>query len=90
MALKAPAGEELACIAHNYVFGWGRGMQERGVISYYAARALPQVSDFGAWLTTITELVEMDAHSGRLPKTHRPVLQVLGDPTCSLPGRVAA
>jgi hypothetical protein len=54
-------------------------MQERGVISYYAARAMPEAHTFEGWLAGTMGLIEADAHSGRLPKTHRPTLQVLGD-----------
>lgn len=61
-------------------------MQERGVISYYAARALPGASSVGDWLAEIAAQVGADAHSGRLPKTHRPALDVIGDPAQSLLG----
>jgi hypothetical protein len=65
-------------------------MQERGVISYYSARALPEASAFEDWLTRITGLIEADAHSGRLPKTHRPLLRVIGDAAHPLIGSPAA
>jgi hypothetical protein len=84
--MQAPAGSQLTCMARNYVFGWGRGMQERGVISYYAARALPEAHTFADWLAGIATLAETDAHSGRLPKTHRPALQLLGDAASPLIG----
>jgi hypothetical protein len=88
--MQAPPGAELMCRARNYVFGWGRGMQERGVISYYAARALPEASAFEDWLAGISGLIEADAHSGRLPKTYRPSLQVLGDATTPVIGTPTA
>ena len=84
--MQALPGAELTCRARNYVFGWGRGMQERGVISYYAARAMPEAHAFEDWLAGIAELIEADAHSGRLPKTYRPSLQVLGDTATPLIG----
>lgn len=90
MTMQAPTGGELACRARNYVFGWGRGMQERGVISHYATRALPGASNIGDWLADIAAQVGADAHSGRLPKTHRPVLEVIGNPAQPLPGRATA
>jgi hypothetical protein len=61
-------------------------MQERGVISYYAAHALPEAHAFEDWLAGIAGLSEADAHSGRLPKTYRPSLQVLGDAATSVIG----
>lgn len=88
--MQALPGAELACRARNYVFGWGRGMQERGVISYYAARALPEAHAFADWLAGIAGLAEADARSGRLPKTHRTLLQTLGDATIPLMGSPAA
>jgi hypothetical protein len=88
--MQALPGAELTCRARNYVFGWGRGMQERGVISYYAARALPEVHAFEDWLAGIAGLIEADAHSGRLPRTHRPLLQVLGDAASSIIGSPTA
>ncbi len=60
-------------------------MQEQGVLSYYAARALPEVETVGDWLAAITELAGGDARSGRLPKTHRPQLQLLGDGAAGWP-----
>ncbi len=62
-------------------------MQERGVISYYAARTLPEVATFADWANAIALAVAADARSGRLPRTHRPLLQVLGDGSQPLPGR---
>ena len=88
--MQALPGAELTCRARNYVFGWGRGMQERGVISYYAARALPEAQAFEGWLAGIAGLLEADAHSGRLPKTYRPSLQVLGDAAGPVVGAPAA
>jgi hypothetical protein len=84
--MQALPGAELTCRAGNYVFGWGRGMQERGVVSYYAARAMPEAHTFEAWLAGIAGLIEADARSGRLPRTHRPALQVLGDTATPLIG----
>jgi hypothetical protein len=61
-------------------------MQERGVISNYAARAMPEAHTFEGWLAGAVGLIEADAHSGRLPKTYRPSLQVLGDTATPLIG----
>jgi len=88
--MRALPGAELTCRARNYVFGWGRGMQERGVISYYAARAMPEAQTFEDWLAGIAGLIEADARSGRLPKTHRPALQVLGAAAAPVIGVPAA
>ena len=90
LVMQALPGAELTCRARNYVFGWGRGMQERGVISYYSARALPEAFAFEDWLAGITGLIEADAHSGRLPKTHRPLLHVVGDASYPLIGSPVA
>jgi hypothetical protein len=86
LVMQALPGAELTCRARNYVFGWGRGMQERGVISYYAARAMPEAHTFEDWLAGMVGLIEADAHSGRLPKTYRSALQVLGDAATSVIG----
>jgi hypothetical protein len=64
-------------------------MQERGVISYYAAQTLPEVATVADWANAITQAVAADARSGRLPRTHRPLLQMIGDGRRPLPGRPA-
>jgi hypothetical protein len=89
LVMEPPAGAELACQARNYLFGWGRGMQERGVISYYAAQTLPEVATVADWANAIALAVAADARSGRLPRTHRPLLQVIGAGDRLLPGQPA-
>ena len=64
-------------------------MQERGVISYYAAKTLPEVATFADWANAIAVAIAADARSGRLPKTHRPLLQVIGDAESAVIGKPA-
>lgn len=90
LVMESPAGAELACQARNYVFGWGRGLQERGVISYYAAQTLPEVATVADWANATALALTADARSGRLPRTHHPLLQVIGDGSQPLPGHPAA
>jgi hypothetical protein len=87
--MESPAGAELVCQARNYLFGWGRGLQERGVISYYAAQTLPEAATVADWANATALAVAADARSGRLPRTHRPLLQVIGDGRRPLPGHPA-
>jgi hypothetical protein len=89
LVMLAPPGAELACRAKNYVFGWGRGMEERGVISFYATRGLLAAQSCADWLAAASALAETDAHSGKLPKTHRPLLQTIGDTALPLIGSPA-
>lgn len=65
-------------------------MQERGVISYYAAQTLPEVVTVADWANATALAVAVDARSGRLPRTHRPLLQVIGDGGRPLPGHPVA
>ena len=67
LVMKAEAGAELTCRAHNYHFEHAGSPQERGVISYYAGQTLAQATTFAAWLQHIEALSSTDFREERLP-----------------------
>jgi hypothetical protein len=83
--MQAQSGAELACRAHNYRLPPGAS-QLRGILSYYAAAALPAAQTMGDWLTRIEAQVQADVDRGDLPVFYRPQLQLLGDTGHQLPG----
>jgi len=85
--MKAQPGAELSCRAHNYRFDHNGTKRERGVISYYAAKALPGVTTAESWLELISELSGSDLRGGRLKPSYQPSLQILGDQAAILPGK---
>jgi hypothetical protein len=87
MIMKAQPGAELSCRAHNYRFDHNGTKLERGVISYYAARALPMVTTAESWLELISELSSSDLRGGRLKPSHQPSLQILGNQEAIVPGK---
>ena len=86
LAMRAEPGAELACRAQSYRFPHPGGLRERGVISYYATRALPPATTLAAWLRRIQADVRADLQSGRLPRFYAPSLQILGEPGMPFPG----
>jgi hypothetical protein len=86
VVLKAPPGAELLCRAANFK-ARAEGNRSRGVVSYYATRALAQAGRLDSWLQRIAALVESDLRDGQLTKLQAPTLQVLGDAGAPAPGR---
>ena len=84
--MRAPTGKGLACRAWEHSFKQEGRVVKRGVLSYFAARALPAVVTTAGWLRSISELVEADVRAGSLPFERRPALQVLGHGRFHLPG----
>jgi hypothetical protein len=63
------------------------GNRSRGVVSYYATRALARADRLDAWLQQMAALVESDLRDGTLTKLKAPTLQILGDARALAPGR---
>lgn len=84
--MKAEPNTELVCRARNYWFPAHSISQERGVISYYAVQALPQVTTMASWLQHIETMVRTDLRQDRLPGFYQPSLQILGHAATRLPG----
>lgn len=84
--MKAPEGAELFCRAHNYRFNESGRTVERGVISYYAARALPRSATMQDWLEMIKTLSASDVEKGVLKRVYQPMLEILGDSATRLAG----
>jgi hypothetical protein len=84
--MKALAGAELFCRAHNYRFNVNGQTVDRGVISYYASQALPRSVRVQDWLEIINTLSESDVGNGQLKELYRPLLEISGDSTTKLAG----
>ncbi|MEM7111665.1 MAG: hypothetical protein AAF614_04485 [Chloroflexota bacterium] len=82
--MKSQPGAELACRGHNFKLPAGEGAKRRGVVSYYAVEALPQVNNLDDWLTLMQELIQQDVADGKLPIFYQPELQILGDGSQSI------
>lgn len=83
--MKADPGAELACRARNLLVG----SVQRGVISYYASRSLPDAPTVGLWLEMIEADVADDRAADRLSAFHEPALQLVGDPATPVPAASA-
>lgn len=84
--MRAQPGAELACRGHNYDFPTDDGTRTRGVISYYATKALPGAATVGDWLARMQTLAEQDVAAGLLPKHFYPELRIVGDARQPLSG----
>lgn len=84
--MKAPEGAELMCRANNYRFTENSHLVDRGVISYYAAKALPQSITVKEWLRSIDSLSTSDIQEGRLKQIYQPALRIIGNDATKLPG----
>jgi hypothetical protein len=88
MVLKSQPGAELSCRAQNYRFDHNGTKLERGVISYYAIKALPGATSVESWLRLISELSNLDISRGSLRRSYQPFLQILGDESAMAPGEM--
>lgn len=86
--MKAEPGTELSCRAHDSVFEEDGRHTQRGVISYYATQTILQAETFGQWRDLLEARTAEDARSGRLQPLYRFSLQVIGNGTTSVPGRL--
>jgi hypothetical protein len=86
---QARPGVELACKALNYDFNDGGRKRPRGVISYYAAGALPGVATVGEWLRAMNALAEADLKAGVIKALYQPNLQAVGNAERRLAGESA-
>jgi hypothetical protein len=77
-------GQSPACIANIHNFG---REGTRGVISYYAARALEQATTMADWLRLTVALCDADVERGVLPERYRLELTVAGDGDRLLAGK---
>jgi hypothetical protein len=84
--MKAPEGAELMCRAHNYRFNENGNLVDRGVISYYAAKALPKSTTVKGWLRLIDNLCTSEVKEGHLKQMYQPSLKIIGNPATNLPG----
>lgn len=84
---KAPPGGELACRALNHEFDDEGVTRERGVISYYATRALPHATSVASWVGLMDAAANDDLRRGRITTFHLPSLQIVGDAEVRIPGR---
>jgi hypothetical protein len=84
--MKAPQGGELLCKAHNYRFNENNRLVDRGVVTYYAAQALPRSTAVKDWLELIDRLSTSDIKRKRLKPMYQPVLEILGNSATKLPG----
>jgi hypothetical protein len=84
--MKAESDAELTCRAHNYHFGYNGKQTERGIISYYAARALAQANTIESWAQLINDMSESDLQKGLITPFHKPLLQITGDSKIRLIG----
>ena len=75
---------ELACRAHNLPAE--HPAAPRGVLSYYAALALPAARTLAGWLDNFSTLIRQDVDAGRLPRFYQPDLHLLGDGSQPVPG----
>lgn len=76
---------KLECKAHNAVFEIRGEPVERGVVSYYAARALPGAGSTADWVRRMTEDFRRDAEAGRIAADVRLKLRIAGNPSLGLP-----
>ena len=86
LVMKAAPGAELTCRAHNLPLD--HPDQPRGIISYYATRALAAATTVDNWLARIEALVQEDVRAGLLPPFYRPCLYVLGEGKWPAAGKV--
>jgi hypothetical protein len=82
--MKTAEGEdEMVCQTGSAFFDTPEGKIKRGVISFYAAKTLPEAITVESWLRSMREVMTTDVRSGRL-RFGRP-LQILGDSKTQLP-----
>jgi len=77
--MKPEPGGELACRAYNYHFSVDGSEIERGIISYYASRALTLAVTVESWLHTMNDLSEADLERELITDFHKPSLQIIGN-----------
>ena len=71
----------------NHSFADEEGVaRERGVVSWYALRALAQATTMDDWLERALQACQADVDAGRLTASAQPALQLVGDPAQPLPG----
>jgi hypothetical protein len=85
---KAETGAELTCRAHEKEFVEGGIVVRRRVISHYASVTLAKANDIHAWLSLIEQRSQEDLASGLITHFYQPMLQIVGDHTFRLPGKV--
>jgi hypothetical protein len=85
---KAEVGAELTCRAHEKEFAERGGLVRRGVISYYAGATLANANDLHSWLQLIEQMSQTDVARGIITPFYQPVLQLTGDTSLALLGKL--
>ena len=85
---KAEPGAELTCRAHEKEFSERGTAVRRSVISYYASATLASAKDLSTWLDGIEQMSQADLATGVITQFYQPAMQMIGDTTIPLPGRV--
>jgi hypothetical protein len=75
-------GLELTCKAHNHRFQEEGRTVDQGVLSYFAARSLPQSQTMADWFHATVKAL---AANHEIPPLARPRLQMQGRPDTPLP-----
>ena len=81
--------DELSCLAFSDVFMQNGEKTSRGVISYFAALALPQAGNVKDWLKLISTQAKTDVEQKKLSAIREPKLKIIGDVNMLLPGNTA-
>ena len=84
--MEPEPGGELSCRAHNYRFSVDGSEIERGIISYYASRALNRAVTVEAWLHLMNDLSGADLERELITEFYKPSLQVIGNSHTRIPG----
>jgi hypothetical protein len=79
LVLRAPTGSELSCRTQSRKFTDAGVTKDRGLVSYYALRALAEATTMESWLTRTMSMCKADVDAGRLPATLAVSLAVTGD-----------
>lgn len=78
LVLRAAPGGELTCRAQNHMFIDAGVAQDRGLVSYYALRALAEATTMESWLSRTTSLCKADVDAGRISSSLAVSLTVTG------------
>lgn len=78
--------DELSCLAFSVDFLQKGEKFSRGVISYYAALALPAAVSLNDWLRSIDEKARADVEQKKLDAVRQPKLKIIGNSNNMLSG----
>jgi hypothetical protein len=87
LVMAPTPGNDLKCIAANHTFIIDGSYVRRGVISYYAARALESAASAADWMQRAQALCDEDVARGVLPKAKRIAFALAGKSNGLLPGK---